>query len=347
MNKEQKISEFDPSGPANVNNNIFGLPFTFEESKVIIMPVPWDLTASNKSGTSLGPQIIKKESFQIDLFDQFAPDAWKNGIYMEDIPQNILMENDSLRTKAEDYIKFLESGASKFDTQTKNNLDSINIACNKMISGVEQKAISYLNSNKLLALIGGDHSTALALIRALAVKHDNFGILQFDAHADLRDSYEGFEHSHASVMFNAMKINSVSKLVQVGIRDYCQEEYEFIENNKNRVKLFTAPYLYKKSFEGISWKSICSDIISELPDKVYITYDVDFLDPADCPNTGTPVPGGLAYEQALYLIELLVENNKTIIGFDLVETGNGDIDGVVSCRILYRIINAMLKSNNL
>jgi agmatinase len=340
------INSYNPNAPGIIGNNIFGLPFNIDNAKVIIIPVPWDVTVSNLSGTSRGPDNIKKQSYQIDLYDAAYPDAWKIGIAMEEISETLLMKNDSLREKSSEYISKLEEGISiDSDKRLKEILEQVNSECNSMINEVEKNAIKYLDKNKFVALIGGDHSTSLALIKAMAKKNNSFGILQFDAHADLRNAYEGFEHSHASVMYNSLKLGEVSKLVQVGIRDYCQEENDFINSNVDRIKVFTARDIYSQIFTGESWKSICDKIIKELPEKVYITFDSDFLDPSECPTTGTPVPGGFSYEQALYLIENIVKSGKKIIGFDIVETGQGDIDGIVSCRILYRMILNMIVSN--
>ncbi len=347
MSKENSISGFDPDGPGITTNNIFGLPFSLEESKVVILPVPWDVTTSNKSGAALGPQTVKSQSFQIDLYDEFAPNAWKNGIFMENIPEDIVAENKLYRKKAEEYIDYLEQGNKVLSVQLQRELDEINFACKKLITNVSDNAYKHLLDNKLVALLGGDHSVSTALLDALSKKHKSFGVLHLDAHADLRDSFEGFQYSHASVMFNALKLENISKIVQVGVRDFCESEKKIMNQQSDRIKTFTSRNIHNKLFNGINWNIICFEIINNLPDLVYISFDVDFLKPSDCPNTGTPVPGGFDYEAAMFLMEKLVENNKRIIGFDLVETGNGEIDGVVSCRILYRMINIMLKSNNI
>ena len=343
MSDDKNLQGYDPNAPGIIGNNIFGLPFNTENAKVVIIPVPWDVTVSSQSGTSLGPQNIKTQSYQIDLFDYKAPDAWKQGIAMEPISEIILNKNNAIRKKSSKYISELEKGIDPSNSvDMKFILNEVNHECNAMINDIEHKALEYLDRKKKVVLVGGDHSTSLGLIKALAKKNHSFGILQFDAHADLGNAYEGFEHSHASVMYNALKLEQVSKLVQLGIRDYCEEENSYIQRNSVRIKTFTSRSLYSRLFEGESWKSICNNIIDELPDNVYITFDVDFLNPSDCPTTGTPVPGGFSFEHALYLIDNIASSNKKIIGCDIVETGPGSIDGIVSCRILYRMILNML-----
>jgi len=195
-------------------------------------------------------------------------------------------------------------------------------------------------------VLGGDHNSPLGLIQALAEKHTNFGILQIDAHADLRIAFEGFEFSHASIAHNALKLKQISKLVQVGIRDICQEEIDYISNSKGKIKTFFDWDIKQQQFEGKTWATICDEIIAELPENIYITYDIDALDPKLCPNTGTPVPGGFEYDQVNYLINKITESKKKIIGFDLNEVGNNEWDANVGARILFKLCNFMQKSNS-
>ena len=200
---------------------------------------------------------------------------------------------------------------------------------------------------KLVGILGGDHSTALGLIKALSETNNQFGILQIDAHADLRESYEGFEYSHASVMSNALKYSSVTKLVSVGVRDVCEQEMEMIFNSDSRIVGYFDELLKSKAFNGITWDKICTDIVNELPKKVYLSFDIDGLSPEFCPNTGTPVPGGLSYDQAVYLIKKVVTSGRTIIGFDLTEVGvsKSDMNTNIGARILYHLCNQMGASN--
>lgn len=216
-----------------------------------------------------------------------------------------------------------------------------------MNAWVKQRVLHFMNKNKVVALLGGDHSTPLGMMQALAEKQKSFGILQIDAHADLRDAYEGFEFSHASIMFNALKIKQVEKLVQVGIRDYCEAEAQLVEKSKGRIKTFYDRDIKHQQYEGKSWSKVCDDIIKQLPDKIYLSFDIDGLDPKLCPNTGTPVSGGFETEEILFLIQKIVESKKTIIAFDINEIapGKDEWDANVGARMLYRIANLVAKSN--
>jgi agmatinase len=348
MSKQEKINDFDPNGLGNANNNIYGLPFTIEEAEVVIIPVPWEVTVSYSTGTALGPQAIFDASFQVDLFDPKIKDAWKIGVAMESVSDDIASISESNRRKAENYITLLEEGENP-ETNHKMNetLVAINAECVKLNNWVKNKALDYLNKNKIIALLGGDHSTPFGLMQALAEKHESFAILQIDAHADLRDAYEGFEFSHASIMYNALKIPQMSKLVQVGIRDYCEEEYDLIQNSNGRIITFFDRNIKNQQYEGTSWSSICNKIIEALPNHIYLSFDIDGLDPKLCPNTGTPVPGGFEFEQILSLIEKIVDAGKCIIAFDLNEVtpGGNEWDANVGARLMYRIVNLTAKSN--
>jgi agmatinase len=349
MSKQDKINSFDPNSLGDANNNIYGLPFTTDEAEVVVLPVPWEVTVSYSAGTALGPQAIYDASYQVDLFDPIIKDAWKIGIAMEVPSDDIASKSESLRRKSESYITSLEEGESPATNEKMEETRLlINSECLKMNEWVKKQALNYLDKNKIVALLGGDHSTPLGLMQALAKKNNSFAILQIDAHADLRDAYEGFEFSHASIMFNALKIPQVAKLVQVGIRDYCEAEYDIIQNSNGRVVTFFDRDIKQKQYEGATWAAICNDIIAQLPDDIYISFDIDGLDPKLCPNTGTPVAGGFEFEQILMLIEKIVIARKRIISFDINEVapGGDEWDANVAARLLYRIANMAAKSND-
>lgn len=347
MTKKEKINSFDPNSVGNLNNNIFGLPFTTEESEVVLIPVPWEVTVSYGSGTANGPKAIFEASFQVDLYDANIKDAWKMGIAMDKIPANIKTQSNRLRKKTEAYISLLEQGKNpESNKKMKAIVAEVDKAARELNAHVKKTTSNFLSKNKTVGLIGGDHSTPLGFMQALSEQHSSFGILQIDAHADLRKAYEGFEFSHASIMYNALKINAVSKLVQVGIRDYCEEEVDVIKNNPARIVTYFDRDIKRRMFEGETWKKICDEIINLLPDNVYLSFDIDGLDPKLCPNTGTPVAGGFEMEQALYLIERVVKSGKTIIGFDLneVSPGKDEWDANVGARLLYRMALLVARS---
>ena len=350
MNKAEKIKQFDSNGVGQFNAGMFGLPFNSEECEIALLPVPWEVTVSYGGGTAEGPEAIRKASYQVDLYDPFVKDAWKLGINMEEINEQVKNKSDKLRIVAEEYIHALANGADANNSELRKISAQITNECLWLNAWVKEKALDVLKQSKVLGLIGGDHSTPLGLIQALAEIHPQFGILQIDAHADLRKAYEGFEFSHASIMFNALKIKAVSKLVQVGIRDYCQEELDLIENSNQRVCTFFDRDIKYDLFRGDSWERVCNRIVNELPQHIYLSFDIDGLDPKLCPHTGTPVAGGFEAEQILFLLEKIVNSGKTILAFDINEVAPGpegdEWDANVAARLLYRIANLVAKSQN-
>jgi len=337
MNKSEKIAQFDPNGPGQLGSNLFGLPFDAEESEIVIIPVPWEVTVSYAGGTAFGPSSILEASLQVDLFDPDAPEAWKSGIHLLEENADIKEQSLVLRDRAEQHIESLASGVPQ--VHENELLSSIEQACENMNAFIASECEKWLSAGKIVGLLGGDHSTPLGFIQALSKHYPSFGILQIDAHMDLRISYEGFTYSHASIMYNALKINQVSKLVQVGIRDYCEEEIQVMRNEGNRIKTYFDDQLKFDAYQGKLWHNQVNEIIAQLPQHVYVSFDIDGLDPKLCPNTGTPVAGGLEYHQAIYLLNALAKSGKEIIGFDLNEVapGEDEWDANVGARLLFKL----------
>lgn len=340
MTKEEKVKHFDPNGLAG-NNSLFGLPFNYAESETVVLPVPWEVTVSYSAGTAQGPEAIREASLQVDLYDAFLEHAWQRGIFMLPLDQELMAKNYQFRELAKSYISKLEIGQKDDEV-----LKSINQACAEMVSWTALQSRQILEDGKRMVLLGGDHSTPLGYLQALAERHEAFGVLQIDAHADLRNAYEGFEYSHASIMFNALKIDQVESIVQLGIRDYCESENEIIANSDGKLIAFFDRDLKAARFSGISWIKQCEVIIAALPQKVYISFDIDGLDPKLCPNTGTPVAGGFEMEEVLFLLEQLVHSGREIIGIDLNEVAPGENkwDANVGARLLYKLCNIMAVS---
>ena len=343
------LSTFDVNSAANPNNNIYGLPFTEEEARLVILPIPWEVTVSFGSGTARSAEQIFKASLQVDLFDPDFPDSWKQGLYLKETDKKILLKSDYLRKEAELYIDYISKGEivgnNQFMCKTLKEVNEGGVLLNNW---VYQQTKSLLDRGKLVALLGGDHSAPLGFMKAIAEKHGDFGILQIDAHCDLRVAYEGFVYSHASIMYNALQeIPQLAKLVQVGIRDYSHGEWEFIQNNRNRVLTYFDRDIRTRQFEGETFKEIVEEIVSKLPQKVYISFDIDGLDPKLCPNTGTPVQGGFETEQVFYLLQAIHKAGKQIIGFDLseVSTSENFWDANVGARVLFKMCNLLLESN--
>jgi len=349
MNTKDDIKTFDPNGIGLKNNNLFGLPFACENANIIIIPVPWDVTTSYHDGTSKAPKAILKASTQVELFDPDIKEAWKTGIAMDSISEHWSKKNKQFRAKAKKIIRDMEDGlAIEKNRKLSSARKKINEESNKLNDWLFESASDYLKQKKMVGVLGGDHSCPFGLIKALSDLKDPFGILQIDAHADLRNAYEGFEYSHASIMYNALQLKGVNKLVQVGIRDYCESEAKMISSSKGRIKTFYDRQIKDARFQGKTWKQQCEEIIHELPENIYISFDIDGLDPKYCPNTGTPVPGGLQYDEVTHLIEQIVHSRKKIIGFDLCEVspGKNDWDANVGARLLYKLCNLMALSQN-
>ncbi len=336
MNNVGFPEDFDANG-LGIKGKLFGLPCEPEGSALVIVPVPWEATVSYHTGTAQAPQAILEASLQVDLFQKDSGDFWKQGISMLPIADELIEESNKIRSLVSTY---LENG------QSENPLpDQINVACENLNIHIKTITKGLLQQNKRVGLVGGDHSTPLGFLKALNEKYERFGILHIDAHMDLRRAYQGFTFSHGSIMYNALKLPAISRIVQVGIRDYCEEEFNNVKRSVGRVAVFFDEDLKAAQFNGTTWDEICSRIIKELPEKVYISFDIDGLDPKLCPNTGTPVPGGLDYDQAVYLIKKVVTSKREIIGFDLSEVAPGkgnDWDGNVGARILFQLCNAML-----
>lgn len=343
------LSTFDPDSAGNPNNNIFGLPFTEEEARLVILPIPWEVTVSFGSGTARSSEQIFKASLQVDLFDPDFPDNWREGFFMRESDKKILLKSDYLRKEAELYIDYISKGDvvadNKFMCKT---LKDVNEGSNFLNQWVYQQTKALLDQGKLVALLGGDHSTPLGFFKAIADKHQEFGILQIDAHLDLREAYEGFTYSHASIMYNALnEIPQLKKLVQVGIRDYSGGEVEYVQQNSERVEVYYDRDIRVRQYEGESFRQVVEEIVSKLPQKVYISFDIDGLDPKLCPNTGTPVQGGFETEQVFYLFKKVMESGRQIIGFDLneVSTSENGWDANVGARVLFKMCNLLVASN--
>lgn len=335
---------FDPNGVGVANGNLFGFPVTEGDADLVIIPIPWDATASYGKGTSNGPQAILEASTQLDFFHPRLNKAYETRVFLTPISEEWKAINDEFNQRSAAYFSDLEQlGEEAAQVKHQAIIDEINTAHRALTSHLKLRVEHLLQSGKICAVLGGEHSTPLGLIQALDEHYESFSILQIDAHADLRKAYEGFEQSHASIMHNVVEsCNSLVQLVQVGIRDLSQDEYERSLNHPKITTYFDWD-LKEASFQGKSWKTQCEEIIEALSSDVYISFDIDGLIPNLCPNTGTPVPGGFTLEQVSYLLFALVDSGRNIIGFDLneVSPGNqGDWDANVGARALWQLICA-------
>lgn len=343
----QELQNFDPNGVGVVGNGFFALPCTSLHSQLLLLMVPWDVTVSYGSGSAAAPVALMEASAQIDLYDSSAPEAWRSGIATLPISCEVEELSKQLRPVAERVIAHLEEGGDVADKAVANDLQCVNDGSRFVNQYVYDSVREALCDRKIVGIVGGDHSTPYGAIKALGEVYDDFGILHIDAHRDLRYAYEGFEFSHASVMYNVLRdVAQVKRLVQVGVRDFCDMEQALAEGD-DRVVSFEDMALAREQFEGVTWGAQCRRIVEALPQRVYISFDIDGLELSYAPHTGTPVGGGLSYNQAIYLLEQLVESGREIIGFDLVEVvpHSEDLtDLVVGTRMIYKLCGLTLRS---
>ncbi len=347
--KTEKIKNFDPSQPGLAESSIYGLPFDEQESDIIILPIPWEVTVSYGGGAADGPQAILDASFQVDLLHQDFPDLWKLGIYMDEPPYDWQKQSEAYKLLAQPIIAAMEQGEDiSQNKELSENLEKINQASAKLNQEVAERTKFWTDQGKKVILLGGDHSTPYGYYCALANQYEAFGILHLDAHMDLRKAYEGFTHSHASIMYNTAQLPELTNIVQVGIRDFSETEVDFVKSSQ-KISVFTDNDIKNRLFAGESWQKVCDDIIDRLPQNVAISFDIDALLQWYCPNTGTPVPGGLSYEQAIYLLNRLAQSGKNIIGIDLVEVspGEDEWDGNVGARLLFHLCGLFAQNNGL
>jgi agmatinase len=340
--------DYNPNAAAHLDDGIFGLPFSFEESSVIYLPIPWEATTSYGGGTAQGPQAILEASVQLDLFDLDVEKPYEAGLFCLPVPESIQDLNDATKILAQP-IKDA-GGCNSVDGPFAKQLQQVNQASAQLNQWVFEQTDKILNAKKIPALIGGDHSCPFGAFQAAEKHFGSYGILHFDAHSDTRDAYLGFEHSHASIIFNAAnKIPGISKFVQVGIRDFCEQEVEFTTQQGKRFSVFYDRDIQTAKIKGESFHTIAEKIIADLPKQVWVTFDIDGLDPRYCPHTGTPVPGGLDYSEAIYILKLLATSGRTIIGFDVMEVTpdlNAPVDNAqaihewdanVGMRLIYKL----------
>ena len=347
------MSHFDPSQAISADLGIFGLPITEEQAKIILLPVPWEVTTSYGKGAANGPRIIRQASEQVDLFDFETGKAYEAGYFMKPISNEWIEKNHQMKAKAQEIIQ-MQLNQTNNPEKIQKLQNEVNKACQEMVDWVYKQTQQILAQGKIIGLVGGDHSTPFGAIKAISEKwKGDFGILHIDAHADLRCAYQGFKYSHASIMYNVMTDDKKPKaLVQVGIRDFCEEEYDFIKNHPKVIKTFFDIDNKRRLLKGTTWATIADEIVSALPNNVYISFDIDGLDPALCPNTGTPVMGGLSMDQVFYLISTIAEKGKKIVGFDLNEVSSGEHDesewdGNVGARVLFKLCGWTAVTNNL
>tara|TARA_Y100000310_G_C20676909_1_gene813630 strand:- start:1029 stop:1874 length:846 start_codon:yes stop_codon:yes gene_type:complete len=268
-----------------------GLPAeysNYKDSKIVILPIPYDKTSTYIKGADKGPQALLEASTQLETYDiETNSEVYKSGIFTED------------PLKSEDTPK-------------------------KLTEQIKSKVSQLLENNKFVTIIGGEHTVTIGSVQAHKKKYPNLSVLQLDAHADLRDSYKDSKYNHACVM---ARVKELCPFTQVGIRSMDSKEKESTKHI----------YYAKDIHDNDDWMD---KAISHLSDSVYLTLDLDVLDPSIMPATGTPEPGGLTYYQILKFLKKVSES-KNIVGFDIVElcpNENSKPSNFLAAKLLYKIL---------
>jgi len=264
---------------------------SLRDAKFVVVPVPYDLTSTYQSGSRKGPAAIIEASTNMELYDE----ELKKETYLAGIHTTLPVPIDARGPK-------------------------------NMVRSVRKKISRITSLNKIPVMLGGEHSITFGAVQAVKEKYPKLTVLQFDAHADLRDTYQGSPYSHACV---ARRISEICPLTQVGIRSMSKEEGEFLP--KSKVKSYSADFVLDKK----NWaETVCKDLSGD----VFVTIDLDVFDPSIMPATGTPEPGGLYFKDVLHLLKL-VSASCNIRGFDVVELA--PLPGIVApdfmaAKLIYR-----------
>ncbi len=316
--------ELDPNAKAAEDGGLFGLGFTVEESRLVAIPVPYDVTCSSRHGTLDGPRALLQASGQVDLLDPLMGDVFRHGLCA-------LPELEVLRSFSQAFEELAEE-ARQGNEAAQLSVDAMG---HEVWRWLEQTTGQLLDSGRIPLVLGGEHGVSFGAFRAVAARHREFGVLQIDAHADLRHAYEGWRSSHASVMARALELPQLTRLVQVGLRDYCVEEQRASAVSQGRSVWITDAEIATRRLSGESFLNVVDDLLSSLPQTVWLSVDIDGLDPSLCPGTGTPVPGGLSWREAAFLLERVKRSGRHVVGVDLVEIGPTWWDGFVAAKLLY------------
>ena len=333
---------FDPGAAAGPDSGVFGLPHQEHDAKVVLIPVPFAATVSYGGGAELGPDAILRASRQVDLYDGQYGRVYEHGICMLDADPVLAAAHEHARMMC---VPILARGGSVED-----DLDAVAAidAAGDLVNGITYALTRQLLADgKIPGIVGGDHAVPFGAIRAAAERHPGLGVLHIDAHADLRVAYEGFRWSHASIFHNVLaEIPQMARLVQVGIRDYSEDELRAIHGSGGRVLTHFDQEWRRRQFAGERFDTLCKEAVAALPDAVWISVDIDGLDPSLCPNTGTPVPGGLSFAELAHLLATVAESGRRIVGFDLVEVapGKDEWDANVGARVLYKLCGAAVRT---
>ncbi|MEN2992518.1 MAG: arginase family protein [Bacteroidia bacterium] len=285
---------------------IFGRAASWAEASLVLIAVPWEGGVSFRRGTAQAPELIRQVSAQIDYYRPESPAIAQLPIHW-----------------VEPLYDFSPSAEKAYEAT--------------VLPYVMEWVRQAVEAGKAWGLVGGDHSIALGGHYVLDQIAPGYGLLYLDAHADLRPTYEGNPYSHATILYHAAHLKGIESLVAVGIRDWAVEEAQLAQQLAPRLTLFEMRRLRHALYHGRPWAELIGEILSPLPERVYVSLDVDVLEPGYVPHTGTPVPGGFQYEEVFFLLEAIVRSGRKIIAFDVCETGGMELDAIIAAHLLYRL----------
>ena len=275
----------------------------YSTARAVITPVPFDGTTCYRPGTREGPQAIISASRNLELYDaELRRSPYTVGIH------------------------------------TLRPVEIINGDAEAMVNRIEQVTGHLLDAGKFVVTLGGDHLTSIGVIRAFAQRHTGMSVLQLDAHADLRDEYEGARYSAATIMRRTLEV--CPRTAQVGIRSLSEPEARLVEERK--LPLWLASDIHAQNMRGR--RDWIEEVVAALSDEVYVTFDIDAFDPSLVPGTGTPEPGGLGWYDAIDLLSAVAQR-KRIIGCDVVELSpllDDHVSPVVAAKLVYKLIGLAL-----
>lgn len=284
----------------NNNKTFAGISHEFaqaNQSKIVLIPVPFDGTSTWQKGADKGFEAFLEASENMELYDiETDTEVYRQGIYISD------------------------SIAEKIDPE-------------KMVKAVHQKVKEYILRKKFVTVFGGEHTVSIGTIRAFNEAFENLTVLHLDAHADLRKEYEGSPYNHACAVHEA---SQQTQLIQVGIRSMDVSEKSYMDLDK--------VYFAHEMIEDDFWMD---NALEQMTENVFITFDLDVLDPSIMPSTGTPEPGGLYWNETLALLKK-VFYTKNVVGFDIVElcpNAHNKAPDFLVAKLYYKMLSYQFSKN--
>lgn len=318
-----------------------------EDAEVVIVSVPWSVTSDYGRGATYTPDAIIDVSAKSGVYDALSGVNLKGRIATAVIDYNIQEISEQLGRDAERVDDYLGGGTTPLPKEyIMRKKGAIDEGFSEMQKSTYQQVKQYAEMGKVVAVVGGDHSVAYGAVKAVAECYEGVGVLFIDAHADFEISTAGYNYTHRTIARNIIEeIDSVERVVEVGVRDVSQEEMTLVQSSP-KVDIFLAESLAAARFEGRSWKELCQEVVSKLPQRVYISFDIDALKIEFCQNTNAPVPGGMTFDEVIYLIGCVAASGREIVGFDISEVVpdlEDRMDATVAARLLGKMCVVAIK----